>query len=89
VDLGAGLGRREASALVALGARLRPIGDFNRNLFVGAGINAQGGAVGGAAAGAVGIQGGAGLEWRSLTLELTSERTTLHPSTHLLLGRRF
>jgi predicted phosphodiesterase len=88
-DVGAGVGPGEAVGVVAVGARFRPVGDFNRNVFVSAGLIAQGGAVGGVPAGSVGFQAGAGLEWGPFTLELTSERATLHPSSALLLGRRF
>jgi len=88
-DLGLTAGPRALSTDLAVGYRVRSVGDFNRNLYVGPGVTANAGALAGSASAGVGVQAAVGAEWRHLTLELSHGRATNHRATQWTLGWRY
>lgn len=88
-DGGAAAGPGSLAARLSLGYRVRPVGSFNRNVFVGAGATANAGLLTGSAAAGVGARAGVGLEWRGLTLEASREWGSGHRATAITLGRRY
>jgi predicted phosphodiesterase len=88
-DLGMSAGEREVLGHLAGGFKLRPVGDFNRNLYVVAGASGNAGGRAGRATAGVGVQLGVGAEWHALTLELTGGRATNQRGAALVAGFRF
>jgi predicted phosphodiesterase len=88
-DLGASAGRTKLAAHVAAGYKVRPLGDFNRNLYLAAAATASGGMLARQPTAGIGAQIGLGVEWRSLTLEMNRNVATNHRSAGVTLGRRF
>jgi predicted phosphodiesterase len=88
-DVGLTSGPAVLTADLALGYKLRPVGDFNRNVYAGVAALATGGAQAREASAGVGARLVAGLEWRSLSAEVGHTYATDHRSTSLGLGGRF
>ncbi len=88
-DLGMSAASRELAAHVATGYKLRPVGDFNRNLYLaGAGIVNVGMLRGSGTAG-IGARLETGVEWSGITIGLRRDWASNHRSASLVLGRRF
>jgi predicted phosphodiesterase len=88
-DVGLSAGSRELATHLAAGYKLRPVGDFNRNLYVGVAAAGNAGMLARTATAGVGAQLGVGLEWRSLTAEASRTWATNHRATSVTFGRRF
>jgi predicted phosphodiesterase len=88
-ETGVAAGSREVAVHLAGGGRIRPVGDFNRNLFIGAAATGGAGARAGRLAAGLGAELGAGVEWRHFTLEASVHRATHRRATRLTLGHRF
>jgi predicted phosphodiesterase len=88
-DLGASAGRTELAAHLAAGYKFRPLGDFNRNLYLAAAATAGGGMLARNPTAGIGAQLGVGAEWRSLTLEVSRNVATNHRATGVTLGHRY
>lgn len=81
-------GPQELSLDLQTGLKVRPIGDYNRNLYVTGTVGANGGLIGGLSAG-VGARIAAGVEVNSFTLEAGHQWATNHQATTVTLGYRF
>jgi predicted phosphodiesterase len=88
-DVGLSAGTRELVSHLAAGYRLRPVGSFNENLFVGGGATANAGRLAGGWTAGVGTQLGLGVERRNLTAEVSRNWATNHRATSLAFGYRF
>lgn len=89
VDVGLSAATRELAAELAVGYKLRPVGDFNRNAFVAAGGSTNAGVLRGHGTAGVGARIELGVEWEAITVGLHRDWATNHRSTALVLGRRF
>jgi predicted phosphodiesterase len=88
-DIALSVGSQELASHLAMGFKLRPIGDFNRNLFVAGAATGNAGILAATATAGVGTQVGFGFEWQTLTGELSRSWSTNHRSIRLTLGHRF
>jgi predicted phosphodiesterase len=88
-DLGLAMGPDALIGDVALGYRLRALGDFNRGVYLGGAATASLGMLRDAAPAGVGAQFGVGAEWRHLGVELSRNRATNQRATAVTLGYRF
>jgi predicted phosphodiesterase len=88
-DIGISAGSRELATHLATGYKVRPLGDFNRNLYVAGAVTANAGMLGAAATAGVGAQFGVGFEWRSFAGEVSRNRATNHHATTFTVGHRF
>jgi predicted phosphodiesterase len=88
-DLGLSAALRELAGDLALGLKIRPVGDFNRNGFLAAGGTLNAGMLRGAGTAGVGARVAAGFEWQAVTVTLRHDRATNHRSNALVFGRRF
>lgn len=88
-EIGLSAAPRELAGHFAAGYKVRPVGDFNRNAFVGAGGTLNAGMLRGSGTAGVGALAEVGFEWRSVTAGLQRNWATNHRSTSIVLGRRF
>lgn len=88
-DVSLSAGRDELAGHLALAARGRPLGDYNRGLHADAGLSLNAGVLGGGASAGIGLRVGAGAAWHHLSLQLDHTRATNHRATRLYLARRF
>jgi predicted phosphodiesterase len=88
-DVGLTSGPAVLTGDLALGYKLRPLGDFNGNLYVATAGIAVGGAQARQTSFGVGARIAGGLEWRSLTAEIGRAYATDHRSTSIGIGGRF
>jgi predicted phosphodiesterase len=82
-------GTGEFAPFLSAGYRLRPIGSFERNVYVGAGATGTAGLLAREWTAAAGIQLSAGIEWRHVTLEASRGWLTGHRSAAVILGYRY
>jgi predicted phosphodiesterase len=87
-DLGIAAGEGTLAADLAVGARYRPVGDFNRNLFVGGSVTGNAGLLQGSGTAGIGARVGLGAEWRNLTLEVGRGRATNQRTAEISVGWR-
>jgi predicted phosphodiesterase len=88
-DGGVSAGDRALGAHFAAGYKVRPLGDFNRNLFMAGAATTNGGIFDSSLTGGVGAQLGVGFEWRRLTGEVSWNRATNRRATTVSIGHRF
>jgi predicted phosphodiesterase len=88
-DVGVSAGDRALGAQLAAGYKVRPLGDFNRNLFMAGAATTNGGILDSSVTGGAGAQFGVGFEWRRLTGELSWNRATNQRETTVSIGHRF
>jgi predicted phosphodiesterase len=88
-DVGLGVGVRDLLAEFGAGGRLRPVGDYNRGVYVGGGAGANLGLLDGRATAGIGLRVAAGVEWRGVTVEAAHARATNVHTTGILIGRRY
>jgi predicted phosphodiesterase len=88
-DVGVSAGERELAGHLLAGYRVRPVGDFNRNMFIAGAATGNAGMLNGSATAGLGVAAGIGFEWRSVTAELSRNVATNHGSTMIGFGRRF
>jgi predicted phosphodiesterase len=88
-DGGLSAGRRELALHLAGGYKVRPVGNFNENVFVAGAATANAGMLAARPTAGVGAQLGLGFEWRGLTAEASRNWATNHRGTMLAVGHRF
>jgi predicted phosphodiesterase len=88
-DVGLSAGSRALTTHVAAGYKLRPVGDYNRNLYVAGVATTNAGVLDASPTLGVGAQLGVGFEWRGVTGELNWHRATNVSATAVSVGHRF
>jgi predicted phosphodiesterase len=88
-DAGLAAGARNLVAEFGAGGRLRPVGDYNRGVYVGGGAAANFGLLDGRPTAGLGLRVAAGVEWRGITVEAAHARATNGHTTGVLIGRRY
>jgi predicted phosphodiesterase len=88
-DVGLAAGARDLVAEFGAGGRLRPVGDYNRGVYVGGGAGVNLGVLDGRATAGLGLRVAAGVEWRGVTVEAAHVRSTNGHTTGVMIGRRY
>jgi 3',5'-cyclic AMP phosphodiesterase CpdA len=88
-DVGLSAGSRALSAHLAAGYKLRPVGGYNRNMYIAGVATSNAGILHASPAAGVGAQLGVGFEWRGVTGELSVQRATNLSATAVSIGHRF
>jgi predicted phosphodiesterase len=88
-DVGLSAGSLTLAAHLALGYKVRPVGDFNRNLYVAVAGTSNAGVLSSSATAGVGAQLGVGFEWRGVTAEVSWQRATNLRAAAVSTGHRF
>jgi predicted phosphodiesterase len=88
-DIGISAGSSEFLPHASAGYRLRPIGTFNRNVFISGALAGNAGLLRGAATAGIGVRAGLGLEWRGVTFEAISDHSTSYRAMSFVAGRRY
>jgi predicted phosphodiesterase len=88
-DVGLSAGSRALTTHLAAGYKLRPVGDYNRNLYVASVATTNAGVLDASPTLGVGAQLGVGFEWRGVTGELSWHRATNLSATAVSIGHRF
>jgi predicted phosphodiesterase len=88
-DVGVSAGSRALTTHLTAGYKLRPVGDYNRNLYVAGVATSNVGVLHASPAAGVGAQLGVGFEWRGVTGELSWHRATNLSATTVSIGHRF
>jgi predicted phosphodiesterase len=88
-DVGVSAGSRALTTHLTAGYKLRPVGDYNRNVYVAGVATTNAGILHASPAAGVGAQLGVGFEWRGVTGELSWHRATNLSATAVSIGHRF
>jgi predicted phosphodiesterase len=88
-DVGLSAGSRALTTHLGAGYKLRPVGDYNRNLYVAGVATTNAGILHASPAAGVGAQLGVGFEWLGVTGELSWHRATNLSATAVSIGHRF
>jgi hypothetical protein len=88
-DLGISLGQHELAGHLGVGYRVRPLGSWNRNVYLSGAATANAGWIAGRSPAGLGVQPGIGVAWHGFTVELSRSLATNHGATAIAVGRRF
>jgi len=82
-------GTKDLNLKIEGGYKYHFLGDYNRGVFVGAAVGANGGIVVGKPSAGVGAEVSAGIDYKNFTFEVSHERATNYNATSAAVGYRF